>query len=55
MTLWVYMPLVCQPLKMYITLNLTHFLRELIRIMFIIGCNNWIILLAMKISLLIIC
>jgi len=40
---------------MYVTLNLTHFLKELIRIMLIIGRNNCILLPAMKISLLIIC
>jgi len=40
---------------MYVTVNLAHFLRELVRIMFIIGRNNCILLPAMKISLLIIC
>jgi hypothetical protein len=39
---------------MYPAVNITHFLRELIRIMLIIGRNNWILLLAMKISLLIV-
>jgi hypothetical protein len=39
---------------MYVAMNLTRFLRELIRVMFIIGHNNSILLPAMKISLLVI-